>query len=161
MLRPHEKMELGSEIPDIELEGDDGQRHNLRRLGQGQWLVLFFYPKDHTPGCTQEACSFRDAYAVFQQAGAIVAGVSADTVASHRGFSSKHSLPFRLLSDADGAARKAFGVKKTMGLLPGRETFVIDGKGVLRHRFSSQLRAKAHVDEALRFIQGNAASTAS
>ena len=96
---------------------------------RGKKLVLFFYPKDDTPGCTAEACSFRDEYQAFVDADVQVAGVSSDDGSSHDAFAGKHNLPFRLLSDPDEAARKAFGIPKTLGLFPGRATFVIDADG--------------------------------
>jgi len=116
-------------------------------------LVLYFYPKDETPGCTAQACSFRDNFSDFADAGAEVVGVSADSADSHRSFAANHRLPFPLLSDADGSLRRAFEVSSTLGIFPGRVTFVIDRKGTIRHVFSSQLRARKHVDEALAIVQ--------
>ena len=120
---------------------------------RGKWVVLYFYPADDTPGCTAEACSFRDSYQDFTDAGAVVVGVSGQDATSHTKFAAKHNLPFALLSDTDGALRKAYGVKKSLGLLPGRVTFVIDPSGVVRKEFSSQLMAKKHIGEALSVIQ--------
>lgn len=116
-------------------------------------VVLFFYPKDETPVCTKEACSFRDAYEDFVQAGAVVIGVSSDPAESHRAFAAGHRLPFVLLTDHDGSLRKAYGVPKTLGILPGRVTYVIDKEGVVRHIFSSQLSAERHVTEALNVVR--------
>ncbi len=116
-------------------------------------MVLYFYPKDETYGCTKEACRFRDEYERFVDAGAVVVGVSPDSLESHRGFAEHHRLPFSLLSDSDGELSRKYGVGRTLGLLPGRVTFVIDGKGVVRHVFDSQLRAKQHVDEALTIVR--------
>ena len=116
-------------------------------------VVVFFYPKDGTAVCTKEACSFRDAYEDFTQAGAVVIGISSDSEARHQSFAKKHGLPFLLVSDQDGAARRAFGVPKTAGVLPGRVTYVIDMEGVVRHIFSSQLAADRHVDEALEVVR--------
>jgi peroxiredoxin Q/BCP len=121
---------------------------------RGKWLVLFFYPKDNTAGCTAEACSFRDAYEDFVEAGAEVAGVSSDDGASHDGFAAKHRLPFRLLSDPDEIARTAFGIPKTLGLFPGRATFVIDPDGTILHAFNSQFAPLKHVSEALTTLRG-------
>ena len=100
-------------------------------------VVLFFYPKNGTAVCTKEACSFRDAYEDFFQAGAVVIGVSSDSLESHQAFASGHRLPFLLVADTDGRLRKAFGVRKTLGFLPGRVTYVIDKAGVVRHIFSA------------------------
>ena len=112
-------------------------------------MVLYFYPKDETPGCTKEACAFRDQYEVFKEAGAQVLGVSADSPTSHRLFAAKYRLPFKLLSDADGTVRRLYGVTATLGLLPRRATFVIDRTGIVRHAFSSQFHPSQHIDEAL------------
>lgn len=121
-------------------------------LGQ-RTVVLYFYPKDDTAGCTAEACSFRDAYEDFKAAGAEVIGVSADDGASHEAFKAKHRLPFLLLTDPGGAAARAFGVKKTFGVIAGRVTFVIDREGVIRHRFDSLVRVRKHVEEALEVVR--------
>jgi peroxiredoxin Q/BCP len=121
---------------------------------RGKWLVLFFYPKDNTAGCTAEVCSFRDAYEDFVEAGAEVAGVSSDDAASHERFAAKHRLPFRLLSDPGEIARKAFGIPKTLGLFPGRATFVIDPDGTILHSFNSQFAPLKHVSEALTTLRG-------
>ena len=112
-------------------------------------LVLFFYPKDDTPICTKEACAFRDSYETFSAAGAEVIGISSDNAASHRAFATRHKLPFLLASDADGSLRKAFGVPKTLGLFPGRVTYVVDRDGIIRLVFSAQLASQDHVTKAL------------
>jgi len=128
-------------------------------LGQAP-LVVYFYPKDDSPGCTREACSFRDRYDAFAEAGARVVGVSSDSVESHRRFADKHRLPMTLLSDRDGKVRALYGVRATLGILPGRATFVIDASGVVRHIFVSQLRFLRHVDEALSVVRALASSKA-
>jgi thioredoxin-dependent peroxiredoxin len=144
---------VGEKAPDVTLKGDGGAAVALsKHLGQ-KTLVLYFYPKDDTPGCTVEACTFRDSYQDLTDAGAEVIGVSADGEGSHAAFKAKHGLPFVLLSDPDGSAAKAFGVKKTFGLIAGRVTFVIDRQGVVRHRFDSQLKVKEHVKEALTLVK--------
>ncbi len=114
---------------------------------------MYFYPKDFTSGCTAEACTFRDSYENFKDLGAEVIGISDDSRDSHRNFAEKHRLPFILLSDAGGSIRKAYGVKKTLGLFPGRVSFVINKKGVIRHIFSSQARPTAHVGQALNVLK--------
>jgi peroxiredoxin Q/BCP len=125
-------------------------------------VVLFFYPKDETPGCTAEACTFRDSYEAFVEAGAEVIGVSADSLESHAKFAKRFGLPMTLATDSAGAVAALYGVKKTFGLLPGRVTFVIDRQGVIRHVFSSQLQASRHVREALDVLRslGAAQTTA-
>ena len=116
-------------------------------------VVVYFYPKDFTRGCTAEACSFRDSYEVFNDLGAEVIGISSDSLDSHRDFAKQHHLPFILLSDADGSVRKAYEVKKSLGLFAGRVSFVIDKKGIIRLIFSSQTRASAHVGQALNVLK--------
>lgn len=116
-------------------------------------LVLYFYPKDNTPGCTAQACASRDDFEVFKRNGAEVIGISSDSIDSHRGFASKHSLPFILLSDGEGKVRKTYGVPSTLGMLPGRVTYIIDRKGIVRHIFSSQFNPRKHVDEALKALR--------
>ena len=141
-------VKAGERAPDFTLEDASGKPVSLADFA-GRPVVLYFYPKDDTPGCTKEACTFRDQYQDFQDAGAAVLGVSSDSSESHRRFAAKHRLPFTLLSDAAGKVRKRYGVPATLGLLPGRVTFVIDAEGVVRHVFNSQLDATRHVEEAL------------
>ncbi len=116
-------------------------------------IVLYFYPKDFTRGCTTEAGAFRDAYESFRDAGAEVIGVSSDSVDSHRDFASDCGLPFTILSDEGGRVRKLYGVPSTLGLIPGRVTYVIDAKGVVRHVFDSQMNPRRHVDEAMKVLK--------
>lgn len=144
--------EVGQPIPDVTFTGASGPVRVKDLIGQ-RALVLYFYPKDETPGCTAQACAFRDQYQDFVDAGADVVGVSGDGGASHDSFKQHHRLPFTLLSDPGGAGAKAFGVKKTFGLLPGRVTFVIDKGGVVRLRFDSQLQARRHIAEALAVVK--------
>jgi peroxiredoxin Q/BCP len=122
-------------------------------LLKSRCLVIYFYPKDDTPGCTVEACSFRDQHQELLEEGACVVGVSSDSVESHRRFADKFSIPFRLLADKGGKLRKQFGVPKTLGLIDGRVTYVIDGQGIVRHIFDSQLRMRQHVEEAFRLVR--------
>jgi len=142
-------IEAGQPAPDFELPDAEGKRIRLADFRDKKTVVLYFYPKDDTPGCTAEACSFRDSYEEFSDAGAEVIGVSSDSASSHAKFAKRHKLPFTLLSDAKGEVRKKYGVPTTLGLLPGRVTFVIDKKGIVRHVFNSQLQATRHVSEAL------------
>ena len=140
---------VGDRAPDFALPDAGGGTVRLSDFRGKKAVVLYFYPKDDTPGCTKEACGFRDSYEEFTSAGAEVIGVSSDSGESHRGFASKHKLPFTLLSDRGGKVRRQYGVPATLGLLPGRVTFVIDRGGVVRHVFNSQLAATRHVREAL------------
>lgn len=111
-------------------------------------IVLYFYPKDETVGCTKEACSFRDSYEELTNLGAEVLGVSGQSVESHKSFATHYGLPFILLSDEGNKVRELYGVPSTMGILPGRVTYIIDKNGVVRHIFNSQTQAERHVEEA-------------
>ena len=118
-----------------------------------QNVVLFFYPKDNSPGCTKEACAFRDSYESFKEVGAEVIGISSDSEESHGLFSLKLGLPFRLLSDVGGHVRKLYRVPASMGLIPGRVTYVIDKSGIVRNVFSSQTDVERHVKESLEILR--------
>ena len=146
-------IQVGDCAPDFTAQSQTGQTVSLADYRGTSAVVLFFYPKDGTAICTKEACSFRDAYEEFVQAGAVVIGVSSDSEESHQAFASGHRLPFVLLSDAEGSLRKAFGVHKTLGIMPGRVTYVIDKEGIVRHLFSSQFAADRHVSEALAVVR--------
>ncbi len=143
---------VGSHAPDFTLPDQAGNPVSLQDF-RGRAVVLYFYPKDDSPGCTAQACAFRDSYEVFKEADAEVIGVSADTATSHTGFASRHQLPFILLSDTDNAVRQRYGVALTLGLFPGRVTYVIDKEGVIRHIFNSQMLVTKHVDVALTVLQ--------
>jgi peroxiredoxin Q/BCP len=146
-------IQVGDCAPDFTAQSQTGQTVSLTDYRVTSAVVLFFYPKDGTAVCTKEACGFRDAYEEFVQAGAVVIGVSSDSTESHQAFASGHRLPFVLLSDAEGSLRKAFGVHKTLGIMPGRVTYVIDKEGIVRHMFSSQFAADRHVSEALTVVR--------
>jgi len=143
----------GDAAPDVTLSTHTGEEVSLASYRGKQTVVIFFYPKDGTPVCTKEACSFRDAYEAFVEAGAVVIGVSGDSTARHQAFASDHGLPFLLVSDRDGRVRRAFAVPKSLGLLPGRVTYVIDKEGIVRRVFSSQFAAERHVSEALEVVR--------
>ncbi len=146
-------IQKGSRIPtDLTFTGAEGPVR-LGDLVGHKVLVLYFYPKDETTGCTAEAGSFRDLYQDFLDAGADVIGVSKDSAEAHEKFKKNHRLPFRLLTDKGGAGAAALGVKKDFGLFPGRVTFVIDKTGVVRMRFDSQIQARKHVSEALDMVR--------
>jgi len=149
---PSGPAEVGRPAPAFTLPDQDGNEVSLADF-RGRWVVVYFYPADDTPGCTAESCSFRDSHEDFLDAGAVVIGISGDSVDSHRNFADKHQLPFTLLADEHGTVRKAFGTRKTLGLLPGRVTYVIDPDGVVRRVFSSQFRPTKHIGEALAVIR--------
>ena len=144
---------VGDRAPAFSGVTQTGETVALDDLLDKQAIVLFFYPKDNTAICTREACAFRDAYEDFTAAGATVIGISSDSADDHRQFAGSHKLPYLLISDTDGALRKAFGVPKTLGLLPGRVTYVIDRAGIVRHIFNSQFAADRHVQEALKIVR--------
>ena len=144
---------VGDMAPDFTKKTQNGDTISLSQYRGDKTVVLYFYPKDETPGCTAEACTFRDSFEDFVEAGAVVIGVSQDSEQSHKRFAEHHRLPFLLVSDHDKALQKAYGVPKTMGLLPGRVTYVIDRGGSVQHVFSSQLNAKKHVREALDVVK--------
>jgi peroxiredoxin Q/BCP len=144
---------IGDKAPDFELTNQRGSKTRLCDLIMNGNVVLFFYPKDDSPGCTREACAFRDSYEVFKEAGAEVVGISSDSEDSHQHFADKHNLPYTLLSDTGGTVRKLYGVPNTMGILPGRVTYIIDKQGVVRHIFNSQLNLIGHIEEALKILK--------
>jgi peroxiredoxin Q/BCP len=146
---------VGDKAPDFTLASASGETFTLSHLTKGKrrTVVLFFYPKDDTLGCTAEACGFRDLYEEFTGAGAEVVGISSDSEASHRRFAGKHKLRMTLLTDADGTVRRLYGVRPTLGIFPGRATFVIDRDGIVRHVFVSQLRVVTHVGQALAVVR--------
>ncbi len=137
----------GDVAPDFPL-GLDGVANLADFRGRAE-VILFFYPKDNTPGCTAQACSFRDDYAAFRQRGAEVIGISNDSAASHRSFADRHQLPFHLVTDADGSIRRRYGIKKTWGIIPGRVSVLIDRDGVIRQVHESQFRPSSHVPAML------------
>jgi thioredoxin-dependent peroxiredoxin len=149
-----EKIEIGSKAPEFSLPDQHGRRINLSDYLGKTNLVVYFYPRDESYGCTKEACSFRGNYEIFREAGAEVIGISSDDVASHQAFSANHKLPFILLSDKDKTVADKYCVGKSLGLLPGRVTFVIDRQGIIRMMFSSQLNFQKHVDDAIETLKG-------
>jgi thioredoxin-dependent peroxiredoxin len=145
-------LKVGDKAPDFTLESNAGEKVSLSQFQGQKNVVLYFYPKDETMGCTREACGFRDRYEAFTDLGAEVVGVSSDSPESHRRFAEHHRLPFTLLSDPRKVVRKLYGVPSNMGFLPGRVTYVIDKRGVVRHIFNSQMHPEEHVSEALRIL---------
>lgn len=147
----NERLDVGGRIPEFELPDQNG--NIFRSKGLSRPAVFYFYPHDDTPGCTAQACSFRDAFEYFTDMGVDVIGISSDDEGSHRRFAEKHSLPFTLLSDVDGEVRSAFGVPKSFGILPGRVTYVVDASGVIRYVFNSQMRTSEHVRRSLEILK--------
>ena len=145
-------LSVGDVAPDFTLLDQRGRPVRLHDLTETKNVALYFYPKDATPGCTIEARSFRDAYTEFAEADTEVVGISSDSVKSHERFAANERIPFLLLSDRDGAVRKLYGVERTLGVLPGRVTYVIARGGVIRHVYNSQLRVTRHSREALQAL---------
>jgi thioredoxin-dependent peroxiredoxin len=146
-------VKVGDGAPDFTLISQFGDNVTLSEYLGSKNVVLYFYPKDESPGCTKEACSFRDSYQQLADLGAEVLGVSGQSVESHVAFAGHYGLPFILLSDKDNKVRELYGVPATMGIIPGRVTYIIDKKGTVRHIFNSQTQAQRHVEEAKRTLE--------
>ncbi|XP_045816810.1 peroxiredoxin Q, chloroplastic [Trifolium pratense] len=147
------KVTKGTKPPPFTLKDQDGKTVSLDKF-KGKPLVLYFYPADETPGCTKQACAFRDSYEKFKKAGAQVVGISGDDSASHKAFATKYRLPFTLLSDQGNKVRKEWGVPGDFfGSLPGRETYVIDKNGVVQLVYNNQFQPEKHIDETLKLLQ--------
>jgi thioredoxin-dependent peroxiredoxin len=145
-------IQVGDKAPDFTLPSQSGDEVRLSdRLGE-RVVVLYFYPKDNTSGCTAEACAFRDSYETFTDAGAEVIGVSSDSADKHASFAGQHNLPFTLLADQGGRVRKSYGAS-TLGVVPGRVTYVIDRSGTVQHVFSSMFNVGQHVNDALDVVK--------
>jgi thioredoxin-dependent peroxiredoxin len=147
--RTRKRVAAGTTAPDFTLPSQSGEMVSLQDFLGRRPVVLFFYPKDNTLGCTKEVCAFRDSFEDLSKLDAEVIGISSDSVDSHRDFAEKHKLPFTLLSDKGGKVRGHYGVPHTFGLFPGRVTYIIDREGVVRHVFSSQIAVEKHIEEAL------------
>jgi len=147
------QLQPGQPAPDFELLDQSGASVRLGDLRGKSAVVLFFYPKDDTTGCTIEACAFRDEMPQFDALGAKIIGVSSDSSDSHTRFSAKHNLGYTLLSDPGGKVKKLFGLKNAFGILPARVTFVIDRNGIIRHVFSSQTQFQKHIQESLQALE--------
>ena len=148
------EIKIGSTIPSFSLPDQNGNLFDINTVLGKKNLVIYFYPKDDSPGCTAQACSFRDQFEVFNEADAVIIGISGQTVESHKEFAIKHRLTFTLLSDEGNKLRNQFGVPTNfLGLLPGRVTYVVDKTGKVIYIFNSQIQATKHVDEALRILK--------
>ncbi|MCX6257147.1 MAG: peroxiredoxin [Bacteroidia bacterium] len=148
------KTEIGSHIPEFSLMDQYGHLFEINTILGQKNIVIFFYPKDDSPGCTREACYFRDQFEVFSETDALIIGISGQSVESHRKFADKYRLNYILLSDEGNKIRKLFGVPTNLlGLLPGRVSYVIDKSGKVVYVFNSQTRTANHVDEALSILK--------
>ena len=146
-------VKVGDKAPDFTLPSQMDDNVTLSEFWGKKNVVLYFYPKDETPGCTREACSFRDSYEELTNLGAEVLGISGQSVASHKSFATHYGLQFLLLSDEGNKVRKLYGVPSSIGILPGRVTYIIDKQGVVRHIFNSQTQTQQHVEEAKRVLK--------
>ncbi len=146
-------VKVGDKAPDFTLQSQMGDNVTLSEFLGKKNIVLYFYPKDETPGCIKEACSFRDSYQQLTDLGAEVLGVSKQSVDSHVAFASHYGLPFILLADIENKVRELYGVPHSMGILPGRVTYIIDKKGIVRQIFSSQTQAQQHVEVAKQTLE--------
>jgi peroxiredoxin Q/BCP len=148
------KIEIGSNIPAFTLNDQNGNPFEISTVIGKKNLVIYFYPKDDSPGCTKEACYFRDQFEVFNDADALIIGISGQSVESHKKFAEKYRLTYTLLSDEGNKVRKQFGVPTNFfGILPGRVTYIVDKTGKVIYIFNSQVQATHHVDEALRILK--------
>ena len=146
-------LQIGDKIPEFTAKDSFGNDFDSSSIVGKKPVVLYFYPKDNTPGCTAQACSFRDQYEDFKDLGAEVVGISSDSTASHEKFAQRYNLPFTLLSDNDKKIRKLFGVKPDLfGLIPGRVTYVADQNGIIQLVFDS-MNATNHIPKALETIK--------
>lgn len=149
-----ETLKTGMMLPHFALKDQNNHIFDSDSVVGKKNLVIYFYPKDDSPGCTKQACSFRDQFSVFEDEDAMVIGISAQSVESHKKFAEKHRLSYILLSDEGNKVRKLFGVPTNLlGILPGRVTYIIDKSGKVIYIFNSQLQAEKHVDEALRILK--------
>ncbi len=146
-------VQVGDKAPDFTLPSQMGDDVALSEYLGKKNIVLYFYPKDETAGCTKEACSFRDSYNDFVELGAQVLGVSGQSVESHKAFAVHYGLPFLLLSDEGNKVRHLYGVPASLGVIPGRVTYIIDKKGIVRHIFNNQTQPEKHVEEAKQVLQ--------
>jgi len=147
-------LKVGAEAPDFSLYDQNSVIHQLSDF-KGEWVVLYFYPKDDTLVCTKQACAFRDHYEDFKDEGAVVIGISSDDRISHNKFVEKHNLPFVLLSDEDEVVRKEYGAKSLFGLIPSRITYVINPKGIIEMVFNSLFGDEEHVNRSLALIRSS------
>lgn len=148
----HFEHQLGQLMPDFTLQNQHGQAVKLSELWEDSPVVVFFYPKDGTPVCTAQACSFRDGIGQFEQLGVKVVGVSQDTVLDHAQFAEKHALPYSILSDPNNDVRTLWKVPKFLGWMPGRVTYVLKQGGELLHAFTGMMQADVHVKEAIKVL---------
>ena len=147
------KIQVGDQAPEFTLPSQEGTEVSLSDFRGKKNVVLYFYPKDDTPGCKIQACTFRDQYTIFKNVDAEVIGISGDSQQSHKQFSTKYSLPFTLLCDTDNKVRQLYDVPPTLWILPGRATYVIDKEGIIRYICDSTFDFEVHSKEALKALR--------
>jgi len=153
-LKPKKSLSIGDKVPEFQLLDQDGVDFNIADFVGKQAMVIYFYPKDDTPGCTKEACKFRDEFEVFSDLNVKVIGISSDDVVSHKAFAEKYNLPFSLLADTEKKVRTLFGVPTFgAGLIPGRVTYIIDKNGVIKFVFNNMSEAEKHIDKSLEILK--------
>jgi peroxiredoxin Q/BCP len=147
-------IKIGDVCPLFTLKNQFGEDYNINQVLGNKNVVIYFYPKDETRGCTQEACSFRDRYEEFQEMGCEVIGISSDSERKHREFAEKHKLPFILLADTTQVVRKSFGVPSSLfGIIPGRVTYIIGKDKLVKGIFNSLLNPQGHIEHALKLVE--------
>lgn len=156
-LNPMSTLQVGQQAPDFTAEAHTGEKVSLSDYRGRQAVVLYFYPRDNTSVCTAQACSFRDSYEDFAKDGAVVIGVSGDSLERHREFAKSKQLPYLLISDTDGSLRRKYGVPNMLGLIPRRVTYVIDRDGVVRHVFEAMFSSTPHIESARQVVRELAA----
>lgn len=149
------ELQIGDQCPIFSLQDQNDQTLHIQEIIGKKNLVIYFYPKDDTPGCTKEACSFRDSHEEFKDLGCEVIGISSDSVKDHKKFAEKHRLTYTLLADTKKEVRKMFGVPGNLfGLLPGRVTYIIDKTGIIKGVYNSQTDPLGHIKNALATVRG-------
>lgn len=147
-------VKIGDKCPDFSLLDQNGEMVTIKEIIGEKNIVIYFYPKDNTWGCTKQACSFRDSFQDFVDLGCEVIGISTDSVDSHKMFSTKYNLNFKILSDVDDEVREKFGVPKSLfGIIKGRVTYIIDKKGNVAWNFNSQLNAEGHISKSIEVLK--------
>lgn len=148
-----DKIKVGDNVPEFRLKDQNGDWFDIQSVLGRKNLVIYFYPKDDSPGCTRQACAFRDKFEDFNDADAMVIGISGQSVESHKKFAEKYNLSFTLLSDENNRIRKLFGVPSDLfGLIPGRVTYVVNKKGKVVYLFNSQSKVNQHVEKSLSIL---------
>jgi len=147
-------IKIGDKCPDFSLLDQNGELVTIKEIIGDKNIVIYFYPKDNTWGCTKQACSFRDSFQDFVDLGCEVIGISTDSIDSHKMFSKKYNLNFKILSDVDDEVREKFGVPKSLfGIIKGRVTYIIDKKGNVAWIFNSQLNAEGHISKSIEVLK--------